>query len=151
MVPIDGIDPLNDPLWGLREHLQADGFPAAHEAEPKIRAKLDFQIKLETMEMGDHELIRLLCRQLFSLGSTDHTLPIWRVKNMNFDTMNLIDVECLCGGGLEETKAYLTRLSDDPDACAALEYILRCEDCGDFADFTPAAYVSQCRAEYGLK
>jgi hypothetical protein len=46
-----------------------------------------------------------------------------------------IDVQLLCGAGLEATKEYLAA-EGSRSASAALDYLLQCETTGDFTDFS---------------
>jgi hypothetical protein len=56
-------------------------------------------------------------------------------KESSWDAHCSIDVQLLCGAGLEETAAYLTA-DGSPAAAAALEYLRQCEASGDFAGFS---------------
>jgi hypothetical protein len=62
-------------------------------------------------------------------------LLIWQAKESSWDAHCSIDVQLLCGGGLEATMAYLTAYGS-PAASAALEYLHQCEASGDFAAFS---------------
>ncbi|MFF0654819.1 MULTISPECIES: hypothetical protein [Micromonospora] len=59
-----------------------------------------------------------------------------------------IDVQLLCGAGLDATKAYLEANGSD-DATEALRYLLDCEAAGDFDDFS-VAEQTRWRAAYYL-
>lgn len=110
---------------------------------------LDEQVALEADENGDHFLMRLLCVQLFSLGRVEDSLRVWRAKSCNFDTHGAIDVQLVCGAGLETTRAYLRQAGED-DAAEALQFLARCEAAGDFKDFSSQRLLDQARAFYQL-
>ena len=59
-----------------------------------------------------------------------------------------IDVQLLCGSGLQQTKAYLSGQAS-PDAEAALAYLTECEEAGDFAGFSVEEYTRQWSGYYG--
>jgi hypothetical protein len=84
---------------------------------------------------GDTELMKLCCVQLFNAGFLTDVLLIWRAKESSWDAHCSIDVQLLCGAGLEQTIAYLMA-EDSPAASAALSYLRQCEAAGDFADFS---------------
>ena len=80
---------------------------------------------------GNTELMKLCCVQLFNAGIPDDVRTIWEAKASSWDAHCSIDVQVLCGAGLEQTKAYLVGLESD-NAVAALAYVLSCEEAGDF-------------------
>ncbi|SDM40931.1 hypothetical protein SAMN05421874_1791 [Nonomuraea maritima] len=84
---------------------------------------------------GDTELMKLCCVQLFNAGDLDDVLTIWDAKRSSWDADSSIDVQLLCGAGLEETKAYLTA-TNSPAALAVLDCLLLCERAGDFEGFS---------------
>jgi hypothetical protein len=84
---------------------------------------------------GDTELMKLCCVQLFNAGFLTDAVLIWHAKESSWDAHCSIDVQLLCGVGLEETTAHLTA-DGSPAAAAALEYLRQCEASGDFADFS---------------
>ena len=94
----------SDGWEGVDAALCRFGLPAKRVDRPAITAALEEQIRLEADEVGDQFLMRLLCAQLFSLGAVEDSLLIWRAKRCNFDTHCGIDVQFLCGAGLERTK-----------------------------------------------
>lgn len=110
-----------------------------------VRGILAAQAGLERTAQGDGdtELMRLCCVQLFNVGALDDVREIWLAKESSFDAHSAIDVQLLCGAGLEPTKAYLAGDSA-PWAADALAYLLRCEAAEDFADFD----VEDRSAEY---
>jgi hypothetical protein len=110
--------------------------PSASELE-QIRDLLTAHATLERQSQGDGdtELMKLSCVQLFNVGDLSDVLAIWRAKTASFDAHCSIDVQLLCGAGLQVTKAYLAR-ADSQDAAAALDYLRTCEAAGDFTDFS---------------
>jgi hypothetical protein len=109
--------------------------PSGPELE-QIRDLLAAHATLERQGQGDGdtELMKLSCVQLFNVGDLRDVLAIWRAKTASFDAHCSIDVQLLCGAGLQETKAYLAA-TDSQDAAAALDYLKTCEAAGDFTDF----------------
>jgi hypothetical protein len=103
----------------------------------QIREMLVTQAVLERQSQGDGDtaLMKLCCVQLFNAGNLHDVPIIWRAKESSFDAHCSIDVQLLCGAGLAETKAYLAADRSE-NASAALDYLLRCEAAGDFADFS---------------
>jgi hypothetical protein len=117
-------------------HLQRYGLRPSLLDLDHIRQTLTAQTALERTRQGDGdtELMRLCCVQLFNAGALDDVLTIWRAKESSWDAHCSIDVQLLCGAGLEQTKAHLA--TDGTEHAAALAYLLRCEAAGDFAGFT---------------
>lgn len=91
---------------------------------------------------GDTELMKLCCVQLFNTGTLDDVLLIWRAKTAGMDAAASIDIQLLCGRGLDETKARLALL-DTPEAEAAHQRLLACEAAGDFEGFRVAEYSAR--------
>ena len=91
---------------------------------------------------GDTELMKLCCVQLFNAGVIDDVLLIWSAKTASMDAACSIDVQLLCGRGLAETKAYLSLLRT-PEAEAAYQRLLECEEAGDFEGFRVEEYSAQ--------
>lgn len=127
------------------EALGRFGLPARPADRAAIIAALEGEIRLG--EECDEQLMRLLCAQLFSLGQAEDAIPIWIAKSHNFDTFCGIDVQLLCGGGLEQTKAFLAGTASE-DACAALEYLGEAEASGDFNQFRVEQVLEENRQYY---
>ena len=127
------------------EHLAAFGLRPSPEDLPAIRSVLDAETSRERTAQGsgDTELMKLCCVQLFNSGRPDDILLIWRAKDASFDAACSIDVQLLCGSGLQQTKTYLSEQAT-PDAQAALSYLTECEEAGDFVDFS----VVECTREW---
>lgn len=133
------------------ESLTCFGLGPQQEALPAIRKLLLCETAKEGNEQGtgDVELIRLCCVQLFGAGEADDALLIWSAKQSSFDLGCGIDIQLLCGAGLEPTKRLL-KANRSPAAQAALRRIAECERAGDFNDFTPASYLQRYRAYYDV-
>jgi len=83
----------------------------------------------------DTDLMKLCCVQLFHAGGLDDVLAVWQAKESNWDAHFAIDVQLLCGAGVEATKAYLAA-EGSPAAAEALSYLAECEAAGDFDGFS---------------
>ena len=103
----------------------------------------------EQNEEGDQLTLKCLCIQLFSLKDVADSLLIWTVKAASFDLMCGIDVQLLCGAGLEETTQFL-ECSTSKHAPNALKYLNECISSGDFADWTPDITLNHYLAYYGI-
>jgi hypothetical protein len=110
--------------------------PPATDLE-QIRDILHAQTALERRSQGDGdtELMKLCCVQLFNVGGVGDVLAIWQAKTASWDAHCSIDVQLLCGAGIENTEAYLTAEGSEI-ASTALQYLLDCEAAGDFDDFS---------------
>ena len=131
------------------EAIQQFGLPAQATHREVILHLLEKEIEREHQEIGDQELLRTFCAQLFSIGRVEDSLIIWSAKACNFDTMCGLDVQFLCGAGLRRTKEYLAD-APAPTAADALEYLGKCEQAGDFTEFTAAKWLAHARLYYGL-
>jgi hypothetical protein len=67
---------------------------------------------------------------LYRAGRVDDVLPMWRAKNINFDSLCGFDGQFLVGAGVDSTIAFLKEIDTD-EARACLEYINECKACGD--------------------
>jgi hypothetical protein len=130
------------------ESLRRHGLRPPATDLPRIRELLTAHTALERREQGDGdtELMKLCCVQLFNAGDLADVLLIWRAKTAGWDAYCTIDVQLLCGAGLEETKAYLAADGSE-EASAALARLRECEAAGDFAEFS-VARRSRWYAEY---
>jgi hypothetical protein len=93
---------------------------------PQIRAILDREAEIERNHYSsdaekqkdprqrEDDLARLCCVQLFAWGDLQDVLRIWDTKQTSMDMACYLDVQFLCGAGLEETKAYRNRAKDFP-------------------------------------
>ena len=83
----------------------------------------------------DNEILKLSCIQLFSIGQVDDSLLIYQAKESSFDASCYIDIQLLCGAGLEATKDYLAR-QNTAEANTALNHLRSCEQEDDFDGFS---------------
>lgn len=115
----------------------------------EVRRLLSAHTRLERRAQGDGdtELMKLCCVQLFNAGKPEDVLLIWRAKAAGMDAGCSIDIQLLCGSGLAETKAHLSK-QRLPEAAAALAQLNRCEAAGDFTHFSVAAQSAQYAAYY---
>ena len=137
----------------LDEWLARHGLHPDPNALPEIRALLAEQAELERAAyadeldedvVADHELMKLLCTQLFGFGRLEDVPLIWYAKERSMDTAYAIDIQMLCGAGLEETETYLA--ANGPGD--ALDYLRSCRAAGDFEGFTPAARMAEYERYY---
>lgn len=114
-----------------------------------VRELLRVQTERErrSQGVGDTELMKLCCVQLFNAGVMDDVLLIWSAKTASMDAACSIDVQLLCGQGLSETKAYLSLLRT-PEAESAHRRILECEEAGDFEGFHVEELSAWCADYY---
>jgi len=119
------------------ESLRRYGLRPAGTDLDAIRRLLAEQTELEHHRQGDADtaLMKLCCVQLFNAGALADVLAIWQAKESSWDAHCSIDVQLLCGAGIRETKTYL-QAEDSTTAAAALHYLQRAEEAGDFADFS---------------
>ena len=107
--------------------------PPAGELD-EIRGILRAQTQL-SQDDQDTELMKLCCVQLFNARQLDDVLTIWLAKESSWDARCALDVQLLCGAGLEATKAHLTAEGSE-SALQALSYLVDCVAAGDFEDFS---------------
>lgn len=123
------------------ESLKRFGLVPSDDALPHIRALLAQEADAERSGRDREEDLALLCCvQLFSRGVPEDVLRIWDAKQSGMDLGCFLDVQLLCGAGLDTTKHYLASRSD-PASAAALAFLENCERAGDFADFSPQAHL----------
>ena len=132
-----------------KEALQRFGLPASPVDRDEIRRLLGEEIERAQRDESGEETLRTLCVQLFSLGVVEDSLLIWDAKEVDFDSHFSVDIQFLCGAGLQATKDFLAA-STAPTAPEALGYLNDCEKAGNFANFSLAASVSENRRYYGL-
>ena len=116
---------------------------------PAIREVLASQIVAAENEEDDSGLMKLCCIQLFSDGDVSDAMLIWAAKRSSFDNGINIDVQLLCGAGVERTKEHLATIASQ-DATDALQYITECETSGDFERFSTEQVLDYYRDYYGL-
>jgi hypothetical protein len=114
---------------------------------PEIRRLI--QSLIADDERDDNEPLKTLCIQLFSAGIPSDALLIYKAKRSCFDAWFYIDVQLVCGAGLEPTKAFL-RGSSEPEAKELLALLQDPSYAGDFAGFTPEGHLDFYRRYYKL-
>ena len=115
-----------------------------------IRRLLKREAELESSGSGaerEEDLALLCCVQLFARAQPEDILLIWSAKRSGMDLGGAIDVQLLCGMGLEETKRFLVS-SEAPRSDEAYRYILECEESGDFKDFSRDEHLDHYRAYF---
>jgi hypothetical protein len=132
------------------EVLSRFGVPASLSDRNEIRRLLADEVELGRREEDREEMLRILCVLLFSLGVVEDALLIWDAKQSNFDAGCGLDIQFLCGAGLQATKDFLA-ITSAPTAPAALAYLNKCERGGDFEEFSPQEWLSHYRRYYGLE
>ncbi len=89
---------------------------------PTIRRLLAEETEQTRKHNGNVPLLRLFCIQLFAHGKVDDIFLIWRAKRSNFDAGCGIEVELLCGAGMDATKGYLSK-QESQEAVEILKYL----------------------------
>lgn len=128
------------------ELLQMYGMEPDKEQRESIRRLL--QQEMENREAEDHEVLKLLCIMLFAIGNVEDTELIWQAKRKNQDAGSYIDVQLLCGAGVEETIVYLEKKGGE-QAHDQVLYLKNCEPY-DYVDFSKAEWLSGYRGYYGI-
>jgi len=114
----------------------------------EIRHLLACEAEAERRGTGRKEDLALLCCvQLFSRGQLDDVLRIWDAKRAGMDLGAYLDVQLLCGAGMDATKAYLAKNGSE-EALDALYYIEECEQAGDFEGFSPDDFLRGYRSYF---
>jgi hypothetical protein len=130
-----------------KQALQTFGLPASPVYREQIRHLLAEEIEFAKRGEDGEEMLRILCIQLFSLGVVEDALLIWEAKCANFDAGSSLDIQFLCGAGLQATRDFLAG-SSAPAAVKALSCLNECEKTGDFEGFSPTAWITQYRKYY---
>ncbi len=121
----------------IDEIIEKFGLMPEQEDINTIRDLLRDQIAKETREQGsgDTEVMRLLCVQLFNFGNVEDISLIWDAKMTSMDAGIAIEVQLLCGIGIEQTKEYLLNCTYQW-ANKVFQYLIECEQSGDFLNFS---------------
>jgi len=128
------------------------GLPPDEANLNEIRQILTRETQLERLGNGnlrEDDLAFLCCAQLFSKGHLEDVMLIWHAKTSGFDLGTYLDVQLLCGPGLEKTKQFLAEHNSD-EAKLALNYIQECERSGDFDDWAPSDQTETYRTYFGI-
>jgi hypothetical protein len=127
------------------ESLRRFGLIPTDEQLPEIRNLLAGESEAERKgESREEDLALLCCVQLFARGLVEDVLRIWDAKSAGMDLGSAIDIQLLCGPGLEATKRFL-HSQPGTAARAALQAICDCEMTGDFREFSPAHELEDYR------
>ena len=132
------------------ESLRRYGLVPSDDALPQVRALLAQETDAERGgRTREEDLALLCCVQLFCRGLLEDVLRIWEAKRSGMDLGAALDIQLLCGAGLEATKSYL---ASQPEMAAAdaLRCLAECEQAGDFAEFSPASHLEHYRHYFGL-
>jgi hypothetical protein len=130
------------------ESLNLHGFVPGDESLPTIRKILANETANERAgSPREDDLALLCCVQLFSRGLLQDVLLIWEAKCSGMDLGCYLDVEFLCGAGLDETKHFLEE-QPSQEAAEALAYINECQMVGQFDDFSPQKHLEQYRCYF---
>jgi hypothetical protein len=113
---------------------------------PEIRRLI--QTAIADSNRDSNEPLKLLCIQLFSAGIPSDALLIYRAKMSSFDASCYIDIQLVCGAGLEATKAFL-RASRASEAKALLAVLQDGKYTTDFEGFAPQQQLDSYRHYYG--
>ena len=133
------------------ESLRRHGLRPDESSLPAIREMLNEEADAEREGREREEDLALLCAvQLFSAGQAEDVLLIWRAKQSGFDLGCYLGVQLLCGPGLSATKAALSE-TDEPDAAEALAYIQKCEEAGDFEEFSRERLMDEYADHFGVE
>jgi hypothetical protein len=136
-----------------KESLRRYGLVPSDEALPHIRTLLANEVALERKGRGherESDLALLCCVQLFSRGLLEDVLRIWDAKRSGMDLGSLLDIQFLCGAGLDETKRFLSSQAG-VEAAKALKYLGACERTGDFVGFVPETHLANYRRYFDVK
>lgn len=135
----------------VNDSLRRFGLVPPDEMLPEVRALLAQEVHAERQgHPRTEDLALLCCVQLFARGSLEDVLRIWDAKRSGFDLGCALDVQLLCGPGLQETKRHLAGFKD-PIAADALAFIEQCEIAGDFAGFSPESRLNEYRRYFGME
>lgn len=132
------------------DSLQQFGLVPKDEDLPRIRDLLAHEADCERKGDGRQaDLALLCCVQLFSRAMDEDVLRIWDAKSSGFDLFSYLDVQFLCGNGLQNTKDFLKKQPSEA-AAKALAHLKECEAAGDFEEFSPIAHLEHYRAYFGV-
>ena len=113
------------------------GMPADIAVLPRIKVLLRALAEKERSAQGagDTELMKLLCVHLFWHGNVEDSVLVWEAKSSSMDADGSIDIQLICGAGLDVTSGFLRRQGTRE----ALDALQRLEDSvasGDFESFS---------------
>jgi hypothetical protein len=132
------------------ESLKLHGFVPDDATLPAIRKMLADEAANERAgNPREEDLALLCCVQLFSRGLMEDVLRIWEAKCSGMDLGGYLDVEFLCGAGLNETKRFLAE-QPSQEAAQALAYINEWQVGGQFDDFSPQEHLEHYRRYFEI-
>jgi hypothetical protein len=109
---------------------------------PEIRQLI--QSFADDDKRASNEPLKTLCIRLFSAGIPSDALLIYKAKTSSFDAACYIDIQLVCGAGLEATKAFL-RESSEHEATELLAVLENDDSMLDFDGFAPERHLDFCR------
>ncbi|WP_257169092.1 hypothetical protein [Bradyrhizobium sp. SRS-191] len=129
------------------ELLARFGLTPVTEDLPEIRRLI--QAETEDADRASNEPLLLLCIQLFSAGDPSDALLIYDAKMSSFDAGCCIDIQFVCGAGLEATEQFL-RSNSAPEAKELFDRLQGDKRAGVFDRFSPQQHLAFYRRYYGL-
>ncbi len=102
-----------------------------------------------TQQTSHDHLASLFAVQLFAGGEIGDSLTIWSAKSSSMDLGAILDVQLMCGAGLEATRQFLSD-SSESSARLALDRIDACIGAGDFDRFSPEEHLQYYRQYFGV-
>jgi hypothetical protein len=128
-----------------RELYERFGLSPDPSVVPEIRRLIAEETAREGRGEGNTLVLRLHALQLFNCGVLADVLLIWRAKRASFDASCAIEVELLCGRGLDATRQYLRSLQG-LEAAQVLAVLISLDSA--LQGFDPAAYSRECASYY---
>jgi hypothetical protein len=130
--------------------LELYGIAPSLDKLDEVRSLLREQIQKECRVQGsaDFELLRICVVALFNSAKLFDVSLIWTAKQSSMDASAGLEVQLLCGGGLEATKSYLKETCGEKSASDVLAYIEHCEKNGDFDGFDVISYRRELDSYY---
>ena len=131
------------------ELLAKYGLNPAQSDLPVLRDLLRAEIDNPARYNDGNDYLKALCILLFAGGQVQDAALIYEAKTSSFDAASYIDIELICGAGLEATRKHLSSLGTRP-AQEALDHLQSWEAAGEFEDFTVAGQLEVYSNYYGL-
>ena len=124
---------LNDPHFREAIYRQLHPTPPSL-ALPLVRElfRREGNYRADESNDGEHfENLYWAALFLYQMGTLKDVIPMWDAKHISMDTGGGFDIQFLVGRGVMETIRYCRELNT-PKAIAAAEYLIACQDAGDF-------------------
>jgi len=126
------------------------GLPASPENREVLLTYLSTEMEKEKQgTLEDADIIRCILVQLFSIGDVEDSINIWEAKVASFDLMCGMDIQFICGAGIQATKKYLAE-HDSNISKNALEHLNKCLEAGDFENWTPEVTINTYKSYFGI-